>query len=132
MLLDHLGQVSPSGHAGLRSRHEHADALDIDHDAALVVLGDHAFQDSLVLDGVPVLHGVQTLLGQGGDTLHVVHAHNIGLDLVAHLHNVLRLHGGVVAQLGDGDVASVLGAQVHVDLGSGDTGDDTSDLISRI
>ena len=136
MLLDHLGQVSAAGHAGLRSGHEDADALDVHDDAALVLLGDGTLHDGLVLDsgldGVPVLHAVQTLLGQGGHALHVVDAHDVGLDGVAHLHDVLRLHGRIIGQLRDGDVAGVLGPQVHVDLAGGDAGDDTGDLVARI
>ena len=135
-VLDHLGQVGPSGHSGLRGGHEDTDALDIDHDTALVDLGHGTLQDGLVLygslNGVPVFHAVQALLGQGGNPFHIVDPHDIGLDLVAHLHDVLGLYGGIVAQLRHGDVTGVLGAQVHVDLGGGDAGDDTSDLVSRI
>ena len=134
--LQQAGHGRVLGQAGLRGGDENADALDIDHDAALVLLGDGAFHgDALFpggLDAVPVLHGIQALLRKLHGALHVVDADNEGLDLLAHLDDVLGLDVGIVGQLGDGDVAGMLGAQIHRDLGSADGGDDTRDLIPII
>jgi len=80
-LADHLAQLGAAGLAGLGSGNEHAHALNVDDDAALVFLGDLAFQRGLVLAGlcdvVPHLHGVQTLLGQHGIAFHIVDADDV-------------------------------------------------------
>ena len=102
----------------------------------LFSLGDDALEGGLLFlgrfDGFPHLHGVQALLGQGRITFHVVDADHIGLDLVADLDNVFRLDGRIVAQLGQRDITSLLGAQVDLDLGGRDGCDDTGYLISCI
>ena len=54
------------------------------------------------------------------------------LNLVADLQHVLRLHRRIVTDLVIGDVTGMLGAQVHLDLGIADAGDDALDLISCI
>jgi len=65
-LPDHLTEISTTGLAALGSGHEHAHALDIDDNAALVLLGDLTLQGGLLLTGLldilPNLHSVQTLL----------------------------------------------------------------------
>ena len=135
-LADHLAQLSAAGLAGLGSGHEHAHALDVDDDAALVLLGDLALQGGLVLAGlcdvVPHLHGVQTLLGQHGIALHVVDADDVSLDLVADLHHVLGLDVGISGQLVDGNIASLLAAQIHLHLGRANGRYDTGYLLSCI
>ena len=134
LLLEQLAHGSATGQAGLRGGHKDPDALDGDHHAALVLLGDHTFHHGVLLlgllDVVPALHAVQTLLGEGDHALLIVDAHDIGLDLIAHFDQVLHLGGGVVGQLGHGYVAGVLGAQIHIDLGGGDASYDTGDLLS--
>ena len=136
LLTLHGRQISAAGLAALRSGNEHADALDGNHDAALVLLGDSAFQHGLLLNGslnvLPDLHSVQTLLGQLGIAFHIVDADNIGLDLVAHLHDILGLRAGIVAQLAELDVSILLSANIHLNLGGGDGGDNTGYLLSCI
>ena len=132
----HGRQISAAGLAALRSGNEHADALDGNHDAALVLLGDSAFQHGLLLNGsldvLPDLHSVQTLLRQLSIAFHIVDADNIGLDLVAHLHDILGLRAGIVAQLAELDVSILLSANIHLNLGGGDGGDNTGYLLSCI
>ena len=129
-------ELSAAGQTGLGSGHEHAHALDVDHDAALVLLGDLALQSSLLLTGLldvlPDLDSVQTLLGQHGIALHVVDADDIGLDLVADLHHILRLHAGIGGQLVDVDITCLLAAQVNLHLGGTDGSHDTGYLLSCI
>ena len=136
LLLDHLGQISAAGLTALGSGNEHPHALDGDHDTALVFLGDNALEDRLVLHGLldvlPDLHGIQTLLAQLSIALDVVDADDVGLDLVADLHHVLGLDVGIVAQLAELDVRSLLGTHIHLDLGGGDGRDNTGDLLSCI
>ena len=93
-------------------------------DNGLLILGS--------LDVVPDLDGVQTLLGELGIALHVVDADNVGLDLVAHLHDVLGLGGGIVRQLAQLDVSCLLGAHVHLHLSGGDGRDNAGDRLSCI
>ena len=136
LLLEQGAHGSLTGQTGLRGGDEHPDALHRHHDAALVVLGDHAVQNSLVLTGgldlLPALDHVKALLGQGDHALLIVDADDEGLDLVAHLDQLLNLGGGVVGQLGYGNVAGVLGAQIHLDLSRRNCYDCASDLIPRI
>ena len=135
-LTDQLAQIAALGNAGLGSGNEHADALDIGNQAALVLLGDDALDDRLLLAGsldlVPALDGVQTLLGQHHGALHVVDTDHIDLDLIAHIEQVLGLGSGIAADLAVGDVAGVLGAQVHIHFGGGDGRDDAGHLVSCI
>ena len=135
-LADQSAELSAAGQTGLGSGHEHAHALDVDHDAALVLLGDLALQGSLLLTGLldilPDLDSVQTLLGQHGIALHVVDADDIGLDLVADLHHILGLHAGIGGQLVDVDITCLLAAQVNLHLGGTDGSHDTGYLLSCI
>ncbi len=135
-LADHLAEVGAAGLTALGSGHEHAHALDVDDDAALVLLSDLALQSDLVLAGLldvlPNLHGIQTLLGEHGVALHVVDADDVGLDLVADLDDVFRLGVGVGGQLFHGNIARLLAAQVDLHLGGADRRDDTGYLLSCI
>ena len=135
-LADHLAKLGAAGHTALGSGHEHAHALHVHHDAALVLLSDLALQGGLVLaslfDVLPHLHGVQTLLGEHSVALHVIHADDVGLDLVAHLHHVFGLHVGISAQLIHGDIAGLLAAQIDLDLGGANCRHDTGYLLSCI
>ena len=135
-LADHLGQVRTAGLAALGSGNEHAHALDVDDDAALVLLGDLTLQGGLVLAGLldvlPDLHGVQALLGQHGIALHVVDTDDIGLDLVADLHHILGLHVGISGQLVHGNIAGLLAAQIHLDLSGTHSRHDTGYLLPCI
>ena len=135
-LLDHLGQVGAAGLAGLGSGDEHPDALDVGHQATLVLLGDDTLEHVLVLngvlDGLPVLLGVQTLLGQLDHAVAVADQHDVGLDLLADLADVLDLDIGIVAQLRKGDVAGILDTQFDLHFSRRDRDDGASDLIPRI
>ena len=134
-LLEELAQLSVSGQVGLGGGNEHAHALHIDHDAALVLLGDNTFENGAVVNGFldlgPHLGSIQTLLGQHSSALNVVDTHNDSLDLVANLHSVLDLDA-VIGELGSGDEAGVLCAQVNTDLSAGDCNNSTGYLVSII
>ena len=135
-LADHGAQLSAAGLTGLGSGYEHAHALDVDDDAALVLLGDLALQGGLLfaglLDVLPDLDSVQTLLGQHGIALHVVDADDVGLDLIADLHHILRLHVGIGGQLVDGNIACLLAAQIDLYLSGPNGSHDTGYLLSCI
>ena len=136
LLLEQLAHRGLPGQAGLRGGDEHPHALDRDDHAALVVLGDEALHHGLILPGgldlLPALVDVQAALGQLDQTVTIADLHDDGLDLVAHLHDVLHLDGGVVAQLSESDVARVLDAQLHLDLGGRDRHNGARDLIPII
>ena len=136
LLALHLREIGAPGLAALGGGNEHPHALDGHHDAALVLLGDDAVQHRLILHGLldvlPDLGGIQTLLAQFGVALHVVDPDHPGLDLVAHMDNVLGLHAGVVAQLAELDVGGLLGADIHLDLSGGDGGDNAGHPIAVI
>ena len=121
VLLQKLAQIAALGNAGLGSRNEHADALDIDDDAALVLLGDDAFDDVLVLsrsfDLFPCLACFQTLLGQTDDAFAVVDMDNDCFNLIADLDSLFGLDVGVAGEVFQRNVRGVLGAQVDFDLG---------------
>ena len=135
-LTDHGAQLGTAGQTGLGSGHEHAHALDVDDDTALVLLGDLALESGLVLarllDVLPDLDSVQTLLGQHGIALHIVDADDVSLDLVADLHHILRLDIGIGGQLVHGNVARLLAAQIDLHLGGADRRYDTGYLLSCI
>ena len=135
-LLDQLAQIAALGNAGLRGRHEHTDALDIDDNTALVLFGDNAFKHVLgfdrVLDLFPSLAGFQTLLGQADDAFAVVDVHDNSFDLVADLDQILDLGVGVGREVFDRDVSGVLRAQIDFDLRRADRHDGARDLISII
>ena len=135
-LADHLAELSAAGLAALGSGDKHTHALDIDHDAALVLLSDLAFQRGLILAGlcdvIPHLDSIQTLLGQHCIAFHIVDADDVRLDLVADLHHVLRLDIGISGQLVNGNIASLLAAQIHLHLGGTDGRHDTGYLLSCI
>ena len=80
----------------------------------------------------PVLHAVQTLLGQGHNTVLIVDAHDIGFNLIADLDNVFQLHRRIVGVLFLLDIAGMLGAQVNLDLCGCNIYNDTDNLISCI
>ena len=134
-LLQKLGKLGLAGQIGLGGGDEHAHALDVDDDAALVLLGDDAFHDLAVVDGLfdvrPHLGGVQTLLGQHRGALHVVDSNDNSLDGIADLDRILNLDA-VVGEFGRGDEAGVLCAQINADLGAGDRYDRAADLVPVI
>ena len=136
LLTLHGREVGAPGLTALGGGDEHPHALDGDHDAALVLLGDSALQDSLLLHGLldvlPDLGGVQTLLGQFSVALHVVDADDPGLDLVAHVDQVLGLDVGIVAQFAELDVSGLLGTHIHLNLGGGDGRHDAGHPVTVI
>ena len=135
-LANHTGHIAALGDAGLGSGDEHPDALHIGNQAALVLLGDGGFDGGLVLHHirhvVPDLQAVQLLLGQLHSAFLVVHTNHEDLNLVAHLQDILGLHGRIGADFVIRDIASVLGAQIDLDFGIADTGNGSDDLISCI
>ena len=136
MLLQQLAHGSLAGQASLGGGHKHPDALDADHNAALVLLGDNALDSGVILTGllniVPALDGVETLLGQGDNTLLIVDAHDIGLDLVAHVDQIFDLYSGIVGQLRHRYVTGVLGAEIDIDLSGRNASDNACNLLPCI
>ena len=136
LLALHGREVGAAGLAALRSGNKHPDALDRHHNAALVLLRNSALQHGLLLnsglDILPDLLGVQTLLGQLCIALHIIDADNIGLDLVAHLQNVLGLDIGIVAQLTELDVRILLGTNIHLNLSGSNARYNAGYLLSCI
>ena len=131
-----LGHGLIAAQAGLRSGDKDTDALDHDDNAALVFFFDNAFQHGLVFpcffDGLPVLHTVQTLLGQGHNAVLIVDTHDIGFDLIAHMDYIFQLDGRIVRIFFLLDVASVLGTQINLDLSRCDIDNDTDNLVPCI
>ena len=134
-LADELGHGRVLRQAGLGSGHEHTDALDGHNDAALVVLGDLSFNDLAALlrlfNGGPVLHGVQTLLGEHRSAFDIVDAHNARLDAVADVQDIFNLDA-VVGELAGRDEAGILGADIDTDLVGRNGHDRTGYLFSII
>ena len=134
-LADELGHGSVLRQAGLGSGHKHADALDGHNDAALVVLGNFALDDLAALlrlfNGSPVLHGIETLLGEHRSALNVVDADNARLNGVADVQDVFDLDA-VVGELAGRDEAGILGADIDTDLGARNGHDRTGYLFSII
>ena len=136
-LADHLAQIAALGNAGLGRRNEHADALHIDDNAALVLFGDNAFHDLAALNGsldlFPSLACFQALLGQTDNTLAVVDVNDNSLDLIADLDKILDLGAGICGgELLHGNVSGVLRAEIDFDLIGADRHDGAGDLIPVI
>ena len=119
-LTDHLGHGRLTRQTGLGGRHEDADAVYGNNDAALVLFGDLALDDGAVsgsvLDVRPGADSVQALLGEHHSAFNVVHTNNTGFDLVTNMDNVFHLGGAILGELGHGDVSGMLGAQVDSDF----------------
>ena len=113
MLADELGVVLITAHGGLRTRHEDANALDVDNNAALVGFHDIAFHNGAVLGSLgDVLHallGLKTDAGQGVNTLLIVGLDNHQIQIVALFNKVFHLGVGIMAHLAQGHNAGVLG-----------------------
>ena len=136
ILADHTGHIAALGNAGLGSGNEDADTLHIGNQAALVFFGDDGVDGGLVFNVtshvVPNLQAVQLLLGQLHGALLIVDADNENLDLVAHLQHIFGLYRRIGADFVIGNVTSMLGAQIDLDLGITDTGNGSNNLISCI
>ena len=134
-LLDELAQLCIAGQIGLGCGDEHADALDIDNNAALVLAGDNALEDCAGLGGlfdiVPALCSVKTLLGEHNGAFDIVDSDNNCFNGVADLDNVFDLDA-VVSELGSGNEAGILGAEVYADLSTGNSHNMSGYLVSII
>ena len=134
-LLQQLAHLGLTGQIGLGGGNKNTHALHIDHNAALVLLGDNAFENSAIVNGFldlsPHLGSVQALLGQHSGALNIVDSHNDSLDLVANLHSVLNLDA-IISELRSGDEAGVLRAQIDTDLSAGDGNNSAGYLVSII
>ena len=134
--LHQLRQVAALGHTGLGGGDEHTDALDIGHDAALVLLGNETLNNGLALRSglnlFPSLAGFQTLLGKTRRTLGIIDVHHQHLNLVADFQNIFRLHGRIGAEIINRDITCVLCTQVHLNLGGANGSYNACDLISVI
>ena len=136
LLLEQLAQIGILGQTALRSGNEHTNALNGDDDAALVLLGDDAFENRFVLNGAfnvfPKLDSVKALFGKSGIAFHIVDADDISFDLIADLDDILGLDVGVVAQLRNRDITGLLAAHVNLNFRCADRGNDAGHLISCI
>ena len=135
-LAHHAGHIAALGNAGLRGGNKHPDALHVGNQAALVHFRDLAFHHSLAFAAlayiVPDFQAIQLLLAQLAGTLLVVDPDHKDLNLVAHLQDLFRLDGRICADFVAGNITGMLGAQVHLDLGGADVGDNAGYLISCI
>ena len=135
LLLEHLIHIRFLGQAGLRSGNEDANALDIDDYAALIDLGNGAFEELAALDSFldhgPALSCVKTLLGEHNGAFDIVNADNDCFDGIADLDSVFDFDA-VIGELGGGNEARVLGADIDTDFSAGNGNDDAGYLISII
>ena len=108
LLLEKLIHVCFLGQTGLRCGNEYANALDVNDNAALVDLGNGAFEELAALDSlfdcVPALCCVKTLLGEHNGAFNVVYANDDSLDGIADLDCVFDLDA-VIGELGGGNEA---------------------------
>ena len=134
-LLEQLCKISLAGQIGLGCGNEHAHALDIDDNAALVLFGDNAFENGLVIDSffncVPHLGSVKTLLGEHCGAFDIVDSDNNSFDSIADLDSIFDLDA-VIGELGSRNEAGILGAQINTDLGAGNSNNNAGYLISII
>ena len=123
--LDQLGHRGVLRQSALAGGHEHAHAADADDNAALVLLGDNAFDYLAVglslLDDLPGLSGVETPLAELRGALDVIDADDNGLDRVADLDGVLNVDSAVVGELSSRDESGILSAEVNTHLGGRDS-----------
>ena len=123
--LDQLGHRGVLRQSALAGGHEHAHAADADDNAALVLLGDNAFDYLAVglslLDNLPGLGGVETPLAELRGALDVIDADDNGLDRVADFDGVLNVDSAVVGELSSRDESGILSAEVNTHLGGRDS-----------
>ena len=135
-LLHHGVHVSLPGQTGLRCGNEHAVALHGNNNAALIGLGDHAFQNFAAFsssnNGLPALCCVQTFLGQLHSAFHVVHTDDDSFDLVADFDTVLNLCTGLIREFRRGDKSGVLHTQIHIHFGGCDCYDFAGNFITIV
>ena len=135
LLLEQLVHVSLLGQAGLGCGNEYANALDVDDYAALVDLGNGAFEELAALDcffdHCPALCGIKTLLGEHNGAFNIVNADNNCFDGIADLDSVFDLDA-VIGKLGGGNEARILGADIDTDFSAGNSNDIAGYLISII
>ena len=124
------------GQAGLGSGHEDLDAADTDNNAALIVLNDLTLNSiafhACCIDVIPGLDGIQTLLGKHDGAFHVIDANHEGFDLVADLDNILCLCRRIIGKLAHGNVAGLLGTEIHRHLSRRDCSDDSFHPVTSI
>ncbi len=129
LLLIQGSVVLVAAQSGLGSGHKHAHTLHLYHQAALVDLGDIAFQHGAVLGGLAhflaALVLFQLLAAQVGDALLVTHIQHIQLQLIAHLHSLVQLHAGVVGEIVELHNAGLLAVNVDLDLVGQNAGHDS-------
>src|SRR5699024_10862881 len=129
MLANQSGVILVAAHGGLRTGDEHLDALDVDNDAALVVLGDVALDDLAGLSGLgDLFHALargKLLAGELDDAVLIHDFLDDEVQLIANLDQVLDLCGGVVGQFAQTDKTGLLCADVDLDLVGGNAGHDS-------
>ena len=112
---------------GHGSGNEYLQAVGQHQNAALDDFHDGTFQNRLILvclaDCIIARLSVAALLGKSYDALLIVDFHDDQVDLLALLEGAGG-NRGVVAQLGSGDDAGLLGSHVNVELVGSNVGDD--------
>ena len=135
LLLEELSHVGFLGQTALGCGNEYTNALYRDDNAALVDLGDGAFENAAVfgsfLNVSPALCSVKTLLGEHYGAFNVVHTDNDCLDGVTDFDSVFDLDA-VIGKFRGGNEAGILGADVNTDFGVGYGNDGAGYLISII
>ena len=131
-------QVLHTAHGSVGSGNEHADTVGDHQNATLDHLGDGTIQDGALSLGIhndlPALQSVDALLGQHDGAFLIVGAHDEQQQLVANLHQIVGIGGGIVGQLIDRNIAGLLAADdFDLNLVGRNAYDQTADfIISRV
>ena len=129
MLANQSSVVLVTAHRGLRTGNEHLNTLDVDDNAALVELGDIALDDlagfSSLGDLFHALARCELLAGELDDAILIHNLLDDEVQLIANLHQVFDLGGGIIGQLAQLDKAGLLGSDIHLDLVGRDAGHDS-------
>src|SRR6202007_3271761 len=135
-LLAHVGlQVADPAHLHQRGRQEAAQA-DVEDETALDDLDDGAGDDAVLLldplDGAPRALILRPLLGQDEAAFLVLLLENQGLDLLARLHDLVRVDVVLDRQFAGRDDALGLVADIEQNLVSIDLDDDPLDNVAVV
>ena len=121
-------QIAVARHAGMCGGNEDLIGVDQRHDAALVDQNDLTL-DSLLrlvgfLDLLPVLVGVNALLGECSEAIDIADTDHESLHLIPDFEHLIQLRRRIIRNLIQLDNAGHLGSQVELNLAGRDRGHD--------
>ena len=129
VLADQSSVVLVAAHSGLRTGNEHLDTLDVNDNAALIELGNIALDDftgfCCLGDLFHALARCELLAGELDDAILIHNLLDDEVQLIANLHQVFDLGGGIIGQLAQLDKAGLLRTDIHLDLVGRDAGHDS-------